>query len=206
MLSDDEYTDISAAAIRSRWGVEAWECLKQIRGANYEKRRRTLLLMADYKLAGKSLNAVFGRNDAISERIHYKHKANDSAYAAAFDFLIGSDDAPGLVLRELERRSELESVSVIGAVEAAQRRLVLLSPAAVEAFADGLEAVTTLYATDKGRVVFEKEIPDHTTRLRAADMITRRVPGLQPGSTADVMSGGEQLQAIAVIAMPTEDL
>lgn len=78
---------LQAKTIKSIWGKEAYRLLYKLDGGEVVKRRRTLLIVADYKMRGLSISKALKRKDCLSPTMFYKWLKKDPHTAAAYEHL-----------------------------------------------------------------------------------------------------------------------
>jgi len=100
-------TETKRNAVSKEWGDVAADLLFAISGPHVRKKRRTLLVLASLSFSGLPISRAFDRTHfskdvTCSGPVHYKWKRNIPEYKAAFDFLVGTGDVPGLAISERE--------------------------------------------------------------------------------------------------------
>lgn len=173
-----------------QWGDEAYWLLRAITGQKSTKKKDTLLALADAAYVGESMNNTFARSETSSKTAHYKWLEKDPAYKAAYEFMVGNEEAPGLALNRRYEELEEEEAQAVAALEYARRKLKMLSRDAVDVLADALTAESFSYVEDGGEAHY---MPDHTNRRLAAKEILDRNPKTAANSKQDITSGGEKL-------------
>lgn len=167
------------------WGDEAFEILQKITPPHVRKKRTTIILLADATLAGTTHAAVFKPSTtrrACSQNTHYMKWIHEPSYKAAYDFLIGTADAPGLSRQRRDAILDQQEAEAVAHIATAHQKLQMLAGPAVEAMARGLTADFPIHY--KGNIV--DFLPDTAAQLRAADIITRRLPTLSPNQTTEL--------------------
>jgi hypothetical protein len=184
----------------NEWGEEAKALLKSIHGQHSTKKRLTLIALADATYAGKAQAAVFKNPSCASKVAHYKWLDNDPAYKAAYDYLVGSDVAPGVARARFMEDEEERETSALATIARARRKLRLLSGRAVDELEDLLNATITIHKDGEPILT----IADSQVRLRAANSILDRNPETAVNSRADHTTGGDKLPQ-TVIYLPSND-
>jgi hypothetical protein len=154
-----------------RWGDEAYAVLRAINGQHSTKKKQTLLLLADAAYLGESQVSVFKSEKAAASRTaHYRWLENDEAYAVAYAFLIGTDEAPGLATAAYREEMEEQEQTAVRELAGARHKLKILAGTAVAALEEALQAQALI--VDRGG---EKHwYADHTNRRLAANSILDR--------------------------------
>lgn len=167
----------------SEWGDRARELLDQIRPPMARQKRATLLAIADAALSGRSQWWLFSTKNrpagTVSKPVHYRFLAEEPAYRAAYDYLVGQAAS--------KRETELGEQEAEALRQIAEARLLLQHLS--------LPAVRELQAILNGG-------EDGELRLRAANSVLDRVAGL--GAKADLTSGGEPIGSAATIYIVEE--
>ena len=156
--------------IVTRWGDEAYDLLMAIKGQQVQKRRVTLLRLADYRIAAAPLLRVYDRPDTINESNHYKHLRTDPVYKKAHQHL--TNLALGIV--QARQAAEIESAAAV--VEHAAARLGLLSQSAVDVLESGLKAEKAIVVQQGEHMQYVEYVTDYGERRQAANSILDRSP------------------------------
>lgn len=156
-------------AIVSVWGEDAHALLQAIGGKEVRKKRRTILLLGAYRLAGLPLTAVFKRADAVSSGIHYGKWKKLPEYKAALDHILG--------LATTQRDEELDDLEADGVrlLESAVVDIKSLTQQAVNVLRDGMEAEQRIIKTYEGEIIVDETVPDYAERRQSASNILDRV-------------------------------
>lgn len=174
-----------------KWGSEAYQLLRAIKGRHSPLKRVTLIALADATFTAVSLKTALGSKQTASHTAHYKWMHNDAAYRAAFDFLVGSEAAPGIARQARDAELDQMLQAAVAQVEQAHLDLQLLSAEAVQTYAEMLKAETAV--TYEGQIF--DHVADNRARIAAANAILDRIPQLAKTRKSDITSGGEPLAA-----------
>lgn len=181
--------------VLGRWGERAYELLRAIPAPEARKKRTTLLAIADAVIVGRSLVSVFEQPNTCSRTIHYNKWMHQPEYRAAYDWLVGNDDAPGLARKEAEAAELREYERATTQIATARHELQMASLPAVRRMVAALDAENGVYY-EGGKIADE---PAHAVRLKAASEIADRIPEL--AKVASGRDGG----APADLVMPAFD-
>lgn len=116
----------------TNWGEEAHKLLKDIKGQHSHKKRLTLLALADCEYTGEAQGGVFKDPTCGSKTAHYKWLEEDTVYKAAYDFLVGNEETPGLARQKRQEEEDEAELEAVTAVSQARRKLKLLTMDAIK--------------------------------------------------------------------------
>lgn len=155
----------------SEWGETTHAMLSMITGRHYRKKRATLLHLADAAMLNLAQATVYRKHDCASKVAHYKWRKQDPAYEAAYAYLVGSHEQPGL--SRDARAQELDEDEKRGVLALEEAR-ISLRVASADAVAMLIEALQASYKTG----------PAWRERIQAAQAILDRADSVtaQKGS------------------------
>ena len=128
----------------SQWQELAQDLLDNItEGDHYRKKRHTILALADAAYMNVSQATVYRLQGCASKVAHYKWRSNDSAYEAAYQFLVGDAAAPGAARVQREQEIDEQEHLAISALAEAKNVLRMAAAQAAYTLTDALEARTS---------------------------------------------------------------
>lgn len=143
-MPKDESLQANNADQPSQWEELAQDLLVNIvDGQHFRKKRRTILALAEAAYINVSQATVYRMPTCGSKVAHYKWRENDPDYEAAYQFLVGDANAPGLARQQRELEIDEQELLAISALAEAKNVLTMAAADAAYTLTDALLAKTS---------------------------------------------------------------